>query len=152
MSAPKGIGPKRSGNPKRQPLSDHDRSRDRPAFAGLDRGGSQHRSCVLDTAEARLTQQRITHEVAGLARLDTALAQHEIALPIAVERAEGMLVEHLQARGHAVFAVSPRIAARARQRYRIAAVKADRLDAFVLADTLRHEHPHRRALTEVCPS
>jgi hypothetical protein len=35
-------------------------------------------------------------------------------LPIAVERSEGLLVEHLQAAGHPVFAVSPRIAARAR--------------------------------------
>jgi transposase len=63
-----------------------------------------------------------------------------------VERSEGLLVEHLQAAGHVVFPVSPRISARARERYKVAAVKDDRFDAFVLADTLRHEHAHWRTL------
>lgn len=49
-----------------------------------------------------------------VAEFDAALAQHAAALPIALERAEGILVEHLQARGHMAFAVSPRIAARTR--------------------------------------
>jgi transposase len=132
-------------------LPDQSLSPDWPAFAGIDWGGSEHQLCVLDPAGARLTQQRLTHDVAGLTALDTALAQHATALPIAVERAEGLLVEHLQARGHAVFAVSPRIAARARERYRVAAVKDDRLDAFVLADTLRHEHHHWWALSAPSP-
>jgi transposase len=132
-------------------LSDRDHSRNWPVFAGIDWGGSEHQLCVLDSAGARLTQQRVTHDVAGLAELDTALTKHGTALPIAVERAEGILVEHLHARGHTVFSVSPRIAARARERYRVAAVKDDRLDAFVLADTLRHEHPHWRALTGPSP-
>lgn len=105
-------------------------ARDWPAFAGIDWGGREHQLCVLDPAGTRLTQQRLTHDVASLAELDTVLARHGTALPTAVERTEGLLVEHLQARGHAVFAVSPRIAARARERYRVAAVKDDRLDAF----------------------
>jgi transposase len=107
--------------------------------------------CILDAAGARLIEQRVTHDVAGLAELDTALVRYDTALPIAVERADGILVEHLQARGHTVFTISPRIAARARERYRVAAVKDDRFDAFVLADTLRHEHPHWRALTAPSP-
>jgi transposase len=59
---------------------------------------------------------------------------------------KGLLVEHLQARGHVVYPVSPRIAARARERYRTASSKDDIFDAFVLADTLRHEHTHWRPL------
>jgi transposase len=55
-------------------------------------------------------------------------------------------VEHLQARGHLVYPVSPRIAARARERYQAASSKDDVFDAFVLADTLRHEHAHWRPL------
>src|SRR3546814_5455830 len=64
---------------------------------------------------------------------------------------EGLLVEHLQATGHAVFPVSPRISARARERYKVAAVKDDRLDAFVLADTLRFDHAHWRPLSVPSP-
>ena len=37
-------------------------------------------------------------------------------------------------------------AARARERYKVASVKDDRFDAFVLADTLRYEHKHWRPL------
>lgn len=72
-------------------------------------------------------------------------------MPVAIERSEGLLVEHLQDRGHRVFAVSPRIAARARERYRVASVKDDRFDAFVLADTLRHENGHWRPLATPSP-
>jgi Transposase len=105
-----------------------------PVFAGIDWGGSHHQLCILDTTGKKLTQLRVTHDVTCLTRLDTELARHD-AVPVAVERSEGLLVEHLQARGHAVFPVSPRICARARERYRVAAVKDDRFDAFVLADT-----------------
>jgi transposase len=122
-----------------------------PAFAGIDWGGSHHQLCVLDRTGKRLTQLRVTHDVAGLADLDTELARHATVLPVAVERSEGLLVEYLQSRGHLVFPVSPRIAARSRERYRVAAVKDDRFDAFVLADTLRHEHHHWRALAVPSP-
>ncbi len=72
-------------------------------------------------------------------------------MPIAIERSEGLLVEHLQATGHAVFPVSPRISVRARERYKFASVKDDRFDAFVLADTLRHEHDNWRVLPVPSP-
>lgn len=65
---------------------------------------------------------------------------------VAIERAEGLLVEHLHGLDVSVFCVSPKISARARERYRLAAAKSDSFDAFVLADTLRHEHAHWRAL------
>jgi transposase len=101
---------------------------------------------VLDLTGRKLHQTRVAHDVHGLRRLDDELARFGAGLPIAVERAEGLLVEHLQTRGHTVFPVCPRIAARARERYRAANTKDDRFDAFVLADTLRHEHRHWRPL------
>ena len=61
------------------------------------------------------------------------------------------MVEHLQCAGHVVFPVSPRIAARARERYKVASVKDDRFDAFVLADSLRHEHRHWQPLSVPSP-
>lgn len=118
-----------------------------PAFVGIDWGGSHHQLCVVDDRGRRKTETRVTHDVAGLVDLDAALARVGSCLPIAVERSEGLLVEHLQAAGHIVYPVSPRIAARARERYRVAAVKDDVFDAFVLADTLRHEHGHWRPLS-----
>ena len=46
-----------------------------------------------------------------------------------------------------LFCVSPKISARARERYRLSASKSDTFDAFVLADTLRHEHRRWRPLS-----
>jgi transposase len=116
------------------------------AFVGIDWGGSHHQLCVVDAAGTRRRQTRLGHDVAGLAELDRELGQFGARLPVAVERAEGLLVEHLQTRGHLVYPVSPRIAARARERYRAASSKDDVFDAFVLADSLRHEHAHWRPL------
>ena len=121
------------------------------AFAGVDWGGEHHQLCIVDAAGRRLTQLRVAHDVAGLADLDAELARFAARMPIAIERSEGLLVEHLQATGHAVFPVSPRISARARERYKVASVKDDRFDAFVLADTLRHEHDHWRVLPVPSP-
>lgn len=124
---------------------------DWPVFAGIDWGGEHHQLCVVDATGKRLTQLRVTHNVAGLADLDAELHRFGARAPIAIERSEGLLVEHLQAAGHVLFPVSPRIAARARERYKVAAVKDDRFDAFVLADTLRHEHQHWRPLSTPSP-
>lgn len=115
-------------------------------FVGIDWGASHHQLCVVDAAGVRRRQVRLAHDVAGLAQLDHELAVFGARLPVAVERAEGLLVEHLQGRGHVVYPVSPRIAARARERHRAASSKDDVFDAFVLADSLRHEHTHWRPL------
>lgn len=115
-------------------------------FVGIDWGGAQHQLCVLDHEGKRRLEVRIDHDVAGLAHLDDVLGEFGARLPVAIERAEGLLVERLQAAGHVVFPVSPRIAARGRERYRVASVKDDVLDAFVLADMLRHEHDYWRPL------
>ena len=120
-------------------------------FAGIDWGGEHHQLCVVDNTGRRQTQLRVTHDIAGLADLQAELRRFADRLPIAIERSEGLLVEHLQALGHAVFPVSPRIAARSRERYKVASIKDDRFDAFVLADTLRHEHGHWRPLAVPSP-
>ena len=122
-----------------------------PGFAGIDWGGQHHQLCVVDHAGRRLAERRLPHDVAGFAELQRELHCHGARLPIAVERSEGLLVEHLQAAGHLVFPVSPRIAARARERYKVASVKDDRFDAFVLADTLRYEHERWRPLAVPSP-
>jgi transposase len=120
-------------------------------LVGIDWGGEQHQVCVLDGRGRTLAQQRLSHDVAGLRALDHVLDGFGQGLPVAVERSEGLLVEHLQSCGHTVFPVSPRISARARERYRVAPVKDDVFDAFVLADTLRHEQAHWRPLAVPSP-
>jgi transposase len=118
----------------------------REVYAGIDWGGYEHQLCVVDEAGTPVRQLRVGHDRAGLARLEAELAGLGERVPVAVERAEGILVERLLAGGHAVYPVSPRIAARARERYRVAPSKDDVFDASVLADALRHERARWRAL------
>lgn len=122
-----------------------------PVFAGIDWGGENHQLCVVAPDGQRLLETRVSHDDAGLRQLDQHLNGFGLQVPIAIERSEGLLVEHLQATGHTVFPVSPRISARARERYKVAAVKDDRFDAFVLADTLRFDHAHWHPLSVPSP-
>lgn len=119
-------------------------------FAGIDWGGSAHQLCVLDAAGVPLVKLRVDHDVAGLAQLDVVLDRFP-GLRVAIERGEGLLVERLLEKGRRVYCVSPKISARARERYRLANTKSDGFDAFVLADTLRHEYGHWRALATGSP-
>jgi transposase len=120
-------------------------------FGGIDWGGAFHQLCLIDAAGTVRLQRRISHDVAGLAELASILTAQTGRFKVAIERAEGLLVEHLHGIGVALYCVSPKIAARARERYRLAAAKSDTLDAFVLADTLRHEHRHWRPLAPPSP-
>ena len=118
-------------------------------FVGIDWGGSEHQLCALDEHGQPLIKARLGHDVFGLSRLDQLLAEVAMLGPlrVAIERSEGILVEHLLAGGLEVFCVSPKISARVRERYRLANTKSDAFDAFVLADALRHEHRHWRPLS-----
>jgi len=120
-------------------------------FIGLDWGNSQHQLCILDPAGRLIHQGRFAHDVAGLGDLDKRLHAHGRVAGVAIERAEGLLVERLQQQGHRLFCVSPKMSARARERYRLAPTKSDAFDAFVLADSLRHEHRHWRSLAVPSP-
>lgn len=114
-------------------------------FVGVDWGNSHHQLCVVDGAGHLVEQGKVTHDVAGIRDLQVRLGRRGAIVGVAIERSEGLLVEALQAQGHRLFCVSPKMSARARERYRLAPTKSDAFDAFVLADSLRHEHRHWRA-------
>jgi transposase len=115
-------------------------------FIGVDWGSSHHQLCVLDAAGRVVHQGKFTHDAVGVCELNQRLRRHGPVTGIAIERSEGLLVESLQQQGHRLFCVSPKMSARARERYRLAPTKSDAFDAFVLADSLRHEHRHWRSL------
>ena len=90
------------------------------SFVGIDWGCEHHQCCVVDEAGRVQLELRVSHDAGGLARLDAELVRFGDRLPVAIERAEGLLVEQLVARGHRVYPLNPRIAARIRERYRVA--------------------------------
>lgn len=118
-------------------------------FIGIDWGGSEHQLSAVDASGDVVGKARVEHTVAGMAVIDDFITTTGATTPVvcAIERGEGLLVEHIQAAGVPLFCISPKISSRARERYRLANTKSDAFDAFVLADTLRHEHRHWRALS-----
>lgn len=110
-------------------------------FVGLDWGEQHHQVHVLDGGGGTLLSLRVPHDRSGLERLRVALAGlgEPSEVGVAIERREGLLVDHLLAWGHPVYPVNPKVAARAREGYRAAPVKSDALDAFALADLLRRQ-------------
>ncbi|MBA2774285.1 MAG: IS110 family transposase [Nocardioidaceae bacterium] len=120
-------------------------------FVGVDWGNSHHQLCMLDPVGRVVAQGKFAHDVAGIRELSQRLNRHGPIAGIAIERSEGLLVEALQEHGHRLFCVSPKMSARARERYRLAPTKSDAFDAFVLADSLRHEHRHWRSLAVPSP-
>lgn len=119
-------------------------------FAGIDWGGKRHQFAVVDDAGREVFNEGFDHDVVGLADLLDAAAGFDLA-GIAIERSEGLLVERLQAAGHQIYGVSPRVSARARERHQAAARKNDRFDAFVLADALRTDGWRWRPLAAPSP-
>ena len=83
-----------------------------PVFAGVDWGGSFHQLCVLDEGGVLIVEQQVSHDVPGLALLAAQVDALDAPVLLAIERAEGLLVEFLLTlpRGACqVFCVSDRL-------------------------------------------
>lgn len=93
-----------------------------------------------------LLNKRHAQSVEGLDGLIARLSDLVDLVGVAIERSDGIIVDRLHAAGIAVFPVSPRVSARARERHQAAARKNDRFDAFVLAETLRTDGHRWRPL------
>ena len=117
--------------------------------AGIDWGASHHAACVVDEASGAVVARfAVEHTSEGLDELTRRLAKFgpAAALPAAVERPSGLLVEALSAAGHPVVPIHPNALKATRPRYRAARGKSDPGDAYVLADLLRTDGHRFRAL------
>jgi transposase len=118
-----------------------------PYVGGLDWGSAGHAVCVVDQAGAVVLSLEVAHDAAGLAELRSQLDRLAPAgaIPIAIERPSGLIVEALSEAGHPVVPLHPNVVKACRPRYRAAAGKSDPGDAYILADILRTDgHRFRR--------
>jgi transposase len=117
-------------------------------FAGLDWGASGHAVCVVDERGAMQASFEASHDAAGLAELLARLKRiaPPEALPVAIERPSGLVVETLIAAGHPVVPIHPNVVKACRPRYRAAGAKSDPGDAYMLADILRTDGHRFRPL------
>ena len=78
-------------------------------FVGLDWGNVGHAACVIDEQGAVVARLEATHTAKGLKTLLKSLAKlaPSEALPVAIERPSGLLVDTLVEAGHPIVPIHP---------------------------------------------
>ncbi len=119
-------------------------------FVGLDWAANSHAVCVLDTTGQRVTAFTVEHSAAGLADLVRRLVRlgEPDAMPVAIERPNGRVVDVLLEAGHPVVPVKPNAIKTWRESEAGSGAKSDPGDAEVIADYLRCR---QRRLTVAVP-
>lgn len=105
-------------------------------FGGVDWAWQRHAACIVDEGGAPLDEFEVMHDEAGLGALTRRFRRAGVSR-VAIERPDGPVVDALMQAGFEVVVVSSRAVKSLRTRYGLAGNKADRSDAFVLADCLR---------------
>jgi transposase len=100
---------------------------------------------VQDEAAEELLSASFAHSEEGLRALCRTLVRMKVEL-VAIERPDGLLVERLLDAGLRLLPLHPNQAAATRPRFRAAAGKSDRFDAFVLCALARTDHHRFRVL------
>jgi transposase len=114
------------------------------AVSGIDWAADWHDVRIADERSGELlAERRFAHDETGIGALIELLITHRVTR-VAIERPEGLLVGRLLAAGIRVLAIHPNQVAAARDRFRAAAGKSDRFDAFVICELCRTDH-HRFA-------
>ena len=122
-------------------------------FCGIDWASDHHAVCVLDASGTTLASFQITHSAAGLELLCTRLRRlgDPAALPVAIERPDGRLVDRLLDAGHPVVSVPPGAIKAWRDAEVRSGAKTDPGDAQVIADSLRLRRHRLRVLQPFSP-
>ena len=115
-------------------------------FVGLDWAYRSHAVCVIDAQGSVLKHLTVSHDRPRTGRAAHAFAAFGTALPIAIERPSGLIVDALVEAGHQVFAIHPNAVKASRPRYRATNAKSDPGDAYMLADLLRTDGHRWHAL------
>jgi transposase len=127
--------------------------------AGIDWASELHSVCVID-GDGRVAERfDVTHDSTALRVMVSRFRRAGVAR-VAIERGDGPVVQELINDGFVVFVVPSRQIKALRTRYGSAGNKDDRLDAYLLADTLRtdghrwrplrEDHPDTKALRAMC--
>jgi len=117
-----------------------------PAISGIDWAAEWNDVLIADSASGEpLAERRFAHDEAGISALIELLLAKRVER-VAIERPEGLLVGRLLGAGLRVIAIHPNQVKAARERFRAAAGKSDRFDAFVLCELARTDSHRFRVL------
>ena len=108
-----------------------------------------HQVHIGDEEGKKVREVKVAETVEGLAEIGRWLDEKRaegIELWAAIEKPQGRIVDFLLDHGVVVYPVNPKALDRVRDRYRMSGSKSDPFDAYVLAEFLRTDHVHLRAL------
>jgi transposase len=118
-------------------------------YLGVDWSDEFHQVWAIDPEGKKVIEKKVLENVEGLAEfgrwLDECRAKG-IELWAAIEKPAGRIVDFLLDHGVVVYPVNPKALDRVRDRFRMSQSKSDSFDAYVLAEYLRTDHAHLRAL------
>ena len=118
-------------------------------YIGVDWGDRLHQVHVGDEEGKKVKEVKVQESPEGLAEIGRWLDERRaegIELWAAIEKPQGRIVDFLLDHGVEVYPVNPKAVDRVRDRYRMSGSKSDAFDAYVLAEFLRTDHVHLRAL------
>jgi transposase len=126
------------------------------AYVGVDWASATHYVYALDAQGAKLGHCSFQHSGEGLAELADWIRTTTVAEPgriaVGIEVPHRPVVESPMESGFLVHALNPKQLDRFRDRFTMAGAKDDRLDALVLADSLRTNRRFYRFLEPVHPT
>lgn len=118
-------------------------------YLGVDWAEEFHQVWVSDPEGKKVVEMKVLQQPQAMSEFGAWLHQRkaeEIELWAAIEKPHGRIVDFLLDHGVVVYPVNPKALDRARDRFRMSQSKSDSFDAYVLAEFLRTDHAHLRAL------
>ena len=118
-------------------------------YLGIDWSDKFHQMWVIDASGQKIAEKKIIEDVNGLTEFGGWLngcRANGVELWAAIEKPHGRIVDFMLDHGVVVHPVNPKALDRARDRFRTSGSKSDCFDAYVLAEFLRTDHGHLRAL------
>src|SRR5215472_10181466 len=118
-------------------------------YLGVDWAEEFHHVWVSDPEGKKVIEMMVLQQPQAMSEFGAWLHQRkaeEIELWAAIEKPHGRIVEFLLDHGVVVYPVNPKALDRARDRFRMSRSKSDSFDAYVLAQFVRTDHGHLKAL------
>jgi transposase len=118
-------------------------------YLGVDWADEFHQVWVSDPQGNKVAEMKIEQNPQGLSELGRWLHERKaqgIELWAGIEKPHGRIVDFLLDHGVVVYPINPKALDRARDRFRMSQSKSDSFDAYVLAEFVRTDHAHLRAL------
>jgi transposase len=118
-------------------------------YVGVDWADEFHQVWVSDAEGKKVAEMKVEQNPKGMGEFGRWLDERRakgIELWAAIEKPQGRIVDSLLDHGVVVYPVNPKALDRVRDRFRMSRSKSDSFDAYVLAEFLRTDHAHLRAL------